>query len=64
MPPPAELLAAAARRGPRSSDLVPHPRAHQGRLLSLVPASRRSAAAWPHRRRDEHAAASPALRRR
>jgi len=45
MPPPAELLAAAARRRPCSRDLTPHPRAHQSRLLSLVPASRRSAAA-------------------
>ena len=53
--------AAAVRRGKRSRRLMPRLHAHQSRRLSLVPTLRRSAAAWPHRRRDEHAVASPAL---
>ena len=53
MPPPAELLAAAVRRGPCSRCPTPCLRAHRSRPAALTLAPRRPAAAWPRGRLDE-----------
>jgi len=56
---------AARRRRTPSCSRRPPPRlhAHRSRTAALVLAPPRAAAAWPHRRQDSRAAASPALRR-
>jgi len=51
-PPPVCLLAAAARRGPRSRDPAPRCRAHQGRLPVLVVVPLSLTAGRPCRRRE------------
>ncbi|KAG2656915.1 hypothetical protein PVAP13_1KG132654 [Panicum virgatum] len=53
MPPPADPPTAAARRGLRSGRPTPSMRAHRGRPTPLTLSPRRSAAAWPCRRRPE-----------
>ena len=53
MPPPADPPTNAARRGLRSGRPTPSMRAHRGRPTPLMLSPRRSAAAWPRRRRHE-----------
>ena len=53
MPPPADPPTAAAQRGLRSGRPTPSMRAHRGRPTPLTLSPRRSAAAWPRRRRPE-----------